>query len=96
MRMLRIGEYGLDRTLLDDFTAIHHQDAGAQIAYDRQIMGNEKHGKAELGTQPCQQIQQLRLDRHISSETISSAIRTLGMLQSARPMFTRWRCPPDN
>src|SRR5947209_18572208 len=59
MRMLRVGEYGVDRSLLHDLAAIHDQHPAAEMAHDREVMGNEQHGKAELGTQPFQEVQQL-------------------------------------
>ena len=46
--MLRMGEYRLDRTLLDDFAAIHHEYARTQMADDGKIVGNEEHSKAKF------------------------------------------------
>ena len=96
MRMLRAGKDGLDRSLLDDLAAIHDQHAATEMANDGQIVRDKEHGEAELGAQPRQEIEKLRLDGDIQTETISSAIRIFGILQRARAILMRWRWPPDS
>ena len=55
----------LDRSLFDDLAAIHHQHAAAQMAHDGEIVRDKQHGEAELGAQPRQKIEKLRLNRDI-------------------------------
>ena len=63
--LLRAGKDAVRRALLDDLPAIHDDDAFAEIAHDRQIMGDEEkrevHSLLELG----EKIDDLLLDRHI-------------------------------
>ena len=44
---------------------IHHDHCIAQLAHHTQIMGDEKHGSVHLPVQVPDQIQNLRLNRHI-------------------------------
>ena len=50
---------------LDDATRIHHRNPVGKILDDAEIMGNEQVGHACLALQLGEQIEDLRLDRHI-------------------------------
>ena len=50
---------------LEQGTALHHADAVAHITYDRQIVRDEHVGQLELASQIAEQIQKLRLNRHV-------------------------------
>src|SRR6185437_5341104 len=65
--MLRIGKNLVDRPLLDDLAAIHHQHTAAQVTYDREVVRNEQHCEAELIAQTRQEIEQLCLDRNVET-----------------------------
>ena len=50
---------------LDEFADIHHRDAIADVAHDRQVVGNEQVRQVELFLQFLEQVDHLRLDRHV-------------------------------
>ena len=53
------------RSNFDNATQVHHSDAVADVFHHRQIMGNEQIGEVELVLQVFEQVNDLRLDRHI-------------------------------
>lgn len=55
------------RTILHYATAFHHHNTICHIAHHGKIMRNENHGQPHGTAQIVQQIQNLRLDRHIES-----------------------------
>ena len=44
---------------------VHHGDAVAHVAHDGEVVGDEDQRQAELALQVAQQVQDLRLDRHV-------------------------------
>jgi len=50
---------------LDDTAEIHDGDALAKMPHDRQIMRDKEIGQVELVAEILEQIDDLRLDRHI-------------------------------
>ena len=50
---------------LDDLAQVHHGDAVADVAHDRQVVGDEQVRQAELALQVLEQVDDLRLDRHV-------------------------------
>src|SRR5678815_5914156 len=50
---------------LDDAPEIHHGDAPADVLDHREIVRDEQVGETELRLQVFQQIDDLRLDRHV-------------------------------
>ena len=63
MQWLRVE--GLAIGDLDDAAEVHHGDAVRHLAHDRQVVGDEDVGDAELVLQVLQQVDDLRLDRHV-------------------------------
>jgi hypothetical protein len=61
----RLREQGRGRPLLDDLAAIHHRDAIGAAGHDAQIVGDQDHRHPELPLEVGQQLQDLRLDRHV-------------------------------
>ena len=53
------------RTAFDDPPFLHHRDFVADLAGDAQIVGDEDHRHAGLPLDLVQQLQDLRLDRHV-------------------------------
>ena len=53
------------RTLFDQLSVLHDDDAIADLGCDAQVMGDEQHGQAEVSTNLVEQIEHLRLDRHV-------------------------------
>jgi hypothetical protein len=53
------------RHLLDDAAAVHDREALAHVRDHREIVGHEQVGEAARGAQLGEQVQDLRLDRHI-------------------------------
>ena len=51
--------------LFDDLTQIHHRDLVADMADDTQIVADEQIGQPGLALQTADQVQNLRLNRHI-------------------------------
>jgi hypothetical protein len=50
---------------LDDAPEIHHGDAVADVLHRRQVVRDEQVGQVQLVLQPLQQVEHLRLDRHV-------------------------------
>jgi molybdopterin converting factor small subunit len=65
VRMSRGVKDFLFGTQLDDASGIHHGYAVGDLRDHRQIVGDEKHGKAELGTEVGEQSENLGLNRDI-------------------------------
>ena len=65
--MSRFPEDDVALALLHDPPQIHHTDPVADMANNRQIMGNEEVGRPPLSLQPQHQVDDLRADRHIES-----------------------------
>ena len=63
--MLGIFKDFIGASVFYNLTEIHNSQSVAQLAYSREIMGYEKIGYAELLLQIHQQIEYLRVDRHI-------------------------------
>jgi hypothetical protein len=64
-RVARCGKNPVGRTAFDNLAAIHHQNPIAQMAHDGEIVRDEQHRKSALAPQPHQQIDELRLPRHV-------------------------------
>ena len=50
---------------LDHPAEIHHCDAIRDVAHHREVVGDEQVGEAELLLQVVEQVEDLRLDRHV-------------------------------
>ena len=50
---------------LDDAAEIHHRHAVGNVLHHGEIVGDEQIGQVELGLQILQQVDHLRLDRHV-------------------------------
>ena len=65
IRMLGRGEHALDRALLDDLALLHHADPVGELAHDAEVVGDEQHRHAEPRLRVLEQLQDLRLHRHV-------------------------------
>ena len=65
VRMLRMGEQRAARRELDDAAEIHHRDAVADVLDDREVVRDEEIRQAELRLQVHEQVDDLRLHRHV-------------------------------
>ena len=65
VRMLRRGEQRLGGRRLDDASDVHHRHALADVLDHRQVVRDEEHGEAERVLQLEEQVEDLRLDRHV-------------------------------
>ena len=50
---------------LDDLAQVHHRDAVADVAHDRKVVGDEQVGQPEVGLEVFEQVDDLRLNRHV-------------------------------
>ena len=50
---------------LDDLAEVHHRDLGAEVPHDREVVGDEQERDVELPLQVLEQVDDLRLDRHV-------------------------------
>ena len=53
------------RTSLDDLPGIHHGDVVAELGRQREVVGHEEYGEVLGLAQLTQEIDDLRLDRHV-------------------------------
>ena len=63
--MLRRAEQILDRRLFDDAPEIHDGDAAREMLDHREVVADEDIAQAEVASQVVQQIEDLRLHRHV-------------------------------
>ncbi len=63
--MAGAGEQVRHRGLLDEPAQVHHERPVADVLHDGQVVGDEHDGDAQLLLQPGQQVEDLRLDRHV-------------------------------
>ncbi|MCX7363257.1 MAG: hypothetical protein NTV97_15570 [Alphaproteobacteria bacterium] len=63
--MARIGQKIFGRTFLDHFARVHHQHARADVGDHAEVVADQDDGGAEVAVQPAQQVEDLRLDRHV-------------------------------
>ena len=63
--MLRIGEERVHRRLLDDAAGVHDRDAIGHLGDDAEIVGDQQQRQAHPRLQLAQQVEDLRLDRHV-------------------------------
>ncbi len=63
--VLRLGEDVLGGAFLDDLAALHDVDALGHLADDAEVVGDEQQRHAHLALQLLQQLEDLRLDRHV-------------------------------
>jgi hypothetical protein len=81
---------------LDQLAEIHDRDAVADVLHHREVVGDEEIGEAEALLQVLQQVDDLRLDRHVERGDRLVADDQVGLTASARAMPMRWRWPPEN
>ncbi len=58
-------EQVIDRCRLDHTTQVHHDDPIAEVLDDAQVMADKQIGQAQLVAQVHEQIEDLRLNRHV-------------------------------
>ena len=83
------------RPRLDHLAAAHDGDAIGEMPDDAEIVGDEHDGHAETLLQRAQEIEDLRLDRHVERRRRLVRDQESGSLASAMAIITRWRWPPD-
>ena len=62
VRVTRRAVQVLDLGHLDDLAEVHHRDAVADVLHDREVVGDEEVGQAELALEVLEQVDDLRLD----------------------------------
>ena len=67
VRMLRRREQGVCRCLLDDLSAVHHDDPVGHVGDNTHVVGDEHDGGAEPVAQRQQQLEDRGLDRDVES-----------------------------
>ena len=75
--------------LFDDLTEVHDGDVVAEVTDDRQVVGDEEVGDAQLVLELGEQVDHLRLRRHV--ERARPARRTPAAAARGRGRG-RWRC----
>src|SRR5205807_6097661 len=65
VRVQRVGVDLFGVRDLDDLAEVHHGDPVAQVADDRQVVGDEQVGQVELVLEVLQEVHDLRLDRDV-------------------------------
>ena len=94
--MLRGGEDVSRLAPLDDLAIGHDADPVGHLPHDAEIVGDEQHRHVELGLELEQQVEDLRLDRHVERGRRLVGDERSGSLASAMAIMTRWRCPPES
>ena len=65
VRVKRCLEQRLGRGELDDVSEIHHRDSVGDVLHHREVVGHEQVGDSELVLKIGEEVDRLRLDRHI-------------------------------
>jgi len=65
VRVARIGEELADRRLLDHLAGIQHHDLVAELRDNAEMVGNQQDGAGEVATEIAQEVEDLRLERHV-------------------------------
>src|SRR5262245_25136217 len=60
-----VGEDLLSRSTLDNPAGVHDEDPFAELADDGEVVTDEQNRQPKLLVQPDQQVQDVRLDRHV-------------------------------
>jgi hypothetical protein len=94
--MQRSGVDGLFVGDLDQLTELHHRHAVADVLYDGKIMGNEQIGESEALLQILQQVDDLRLDRHVERRHRLVADDQVGIDPQRTGDAAALRYPPEN
>ena len=63
--MLRIREQRVDRRFFDDAAGVHDGDAVGHLGDDAEVVGDEEQREPQPLLQVAQQVENLRLDRHV-------------------------------
>jgi len=63
--MLRVVEYLVHRADLDHFASIHHHHVVAQLGNQPEVMRDQHDGRLQIALQLAQQVDDLRLHRHV-------------------------------
>ena len=96
VRMCRRGVHPVAVGQLDDLAQVHHRDAIAHVAHDRQVVGDEDEAQLVLVLELASRFSTWAWMLTSSAETGSSSTITFGRKPSARAMPMRWRWPPEN
>ena len=78
-----------------DLSGIHHRHAIRDVAHDAKIVRDEKYRHAEALLEVAEQIQNLRLNRHIKRGGWLVGHEKFGSLANAIAIITRCCIPPD-
>jgi hypothetical protein len=81
---------------LHDPAEVHHGDPVRDVPDDGQVVRDEDVGQLELVLQVLEQVDHLRLDRHVQRRHRSSHTMSLGRRAMARAIPIRCRWPPEN
>jgi hypothetical protein len=81
---------------LDDPAGVHDVDLVAQPGDDPQVVRDHHHGGAAVVHQLLEQLEHLRLDRHVERGRRLVGDEQPGLQASAIAMSARWRMPPDS
>ena len=84
---------------LDDLAEVHHRDLGAEVPDHGEVVGDEEERDVELALQVLQQVDHLRLDRHVQRghrlvghEQLRAAASAPGRCRCAAAGRRRTRC----
>ena len=76
---------------------VHDADRVRHVADDREVVAHEQVGQAEPLLKLAQQVQDLRLDRHVDGGDGLVEHDELGAeRECTRAIETRWHCPPES
>ena len=82
--------------LLDDPPEVHDRHAVAHVLHNRQVVRDEEVGEPHRLLELDEQVDDLRLDRHVERRGRLIAYDECGSTARARAMPMRWRWPPEN
>ena len=96
VRVQRAVEHVVAGAELDDAAEVHHRDPVAEVLHDGEVVGHEHQREVEPALQVAQQVEDLRLDRHVEGRHRLVGDEERGSTTRARAMPIRWRWPPLN
>ena len=82
--------------VLDDPAGVHDRDLVGDLGDDAEVVGDDHDRGVELALQALDQLEDLRLDRHVERRRRLVGDQQLRVVGSAIAIITRWRMPPEN
>jgi hypothetical protein len=94
--MLVGGRTGCGAAFLDDAPGVHDRDVVRGLGHNAEVVGDDHDAHAELGLQPRDELEDLRLHRHVERRRRARRRSAPWVVGEGHRDHRRWRIPPEN